>query len=103
MSDEMLALARSMPGSGFVGLRTYESADGERLAIVWWRDRESLENWRHDVRHRLAQQLGRERWYSFYEIEVAEVIRHHRFERDPQDTATIADSRGVQDGYDQRC
>ena len=80
MSDRMLALAKAIPDSGFVDLRTYVAADGERLAVVWWRDRETLDLWRHDLQHRTAQRLGRERWYTFYEIDVAEVVRHSAFE-----------------------
>ena len=32
-------------------------------------------------RHAEAQRRGRERWYEFYEMEVAEVIRTSRFRR----------------------
>jgi heme-degrading monooxygenase HmoA len=79
MSERMLEIATSIPGSGFVEMRTYESVDGERMAVVWWRDKESLDRWRTDPRHREAQRLGRERWYTFYDIEVAEIIRGNRF------------------------
>jgi heme-degrading monooxygenase HmoA len=80
MSDEMLSLAKAIPDSGFVDLRTYVSEDGERLAVVWWRDEQTLDIWRKHVRHRQAQRLGRERWYSFYDIDVAQVVRHSSFD-----------------------
>jgi heme-degrading monooxygenase HmoA len=80
MSDQMLFLAKQIPNSGFIDLRTYTSEDGERLAVVWWRDKATLDIWRNHVRHRAAQRLGRERWYSFYDIDVAEIIRHSSFD-----------------------
>lgn len=62
-------------GSDLVQLKSYQSEDGERLTVIWWRDRDTLEKWRTDPQHQQAQRLGREIWYSFYELSVAEVIR----------------------------
>lgn len=83
MADELLERARSMPG--FVDFRAYAAEDGERLAVVWWRDEETLAAWREDARHRLAQRRGREAWYRWFELTVAEVRRRSDFEvgRDP--------------------
>ncbi|MEV6028662.1 antibiotic biosynthesis monooxygenase [Streptomyces sp. NPDC052036] len=79
MNEDMLDLARSMPGSGFVDMRSYTSDDGEHLAVVWWRDAESLRRWREDARHRQAQRLGQQRWYNHYEIQVTELVREYAF------------------------
>ena len=54
----MEALAREAPG--FVDVKAYTAADGERLTIVRWKDLESLRQWREDPRHRAAQEMGRE-------------------------------------------
>lgn len=77
MADEMLALARSMPG--FVDFRAYEADDGERLALIWWQDEPSLRAWREHPDHREAQRLGREQWYASYELEVATIERSSHF------------------------
>jgi len=79
MDARMEALAREAPG--FVDVKAYTAADGERLTIVRWRDQESLRQWREDPRHRAAQEMGRERWYEFYVSEVAELVRESRFVR----------------------
>jgi len=81
MAEEMEALARTMPG--FVDVKAFKADDGERLTVVWWENAETLAGWRENVRHRLAQRLGRERWYQYYRIEVAEVVRQGAFERPP--------------------
>ena len=76
----MLDYARTFPG--FIDQKSYSAADGERLTIVRWRDAESLAVWANDGRHRAIQAHGRERWYAWYDMEVAEVDRTSRFVRD---------------------
>ncbi|HTL44391.1 MAG TPA: hypothetical protein VL262_08615, partial [Vicinamibacterales bacterium] len=63
--------------------------DGERLTVVWWQDEETLRAWRLHARHLVAQRLGRERWYEYYKIEVAEVIRAKDFTRDGDQRRSI--------------
>jgi len=79
MAQEMEDLARTMPG--FIDIKAYKSDDGERLTVVWWQDEATLKGWRENVRHRLAQRLGREQWYDYYRIEVAEVVRSNAYDR----------------------
>jgi heme-degrading monooxygenase HmoA len=79
MAQEMLDTAKSMPG--FIDVKAFKAEDGERLTLVWWEDAETLRAWRTHARHLVAQQAGRERWYEYYTLEVAEVIRSKRFKR----------------------
>jgi len=79
MADEMETIARSMPG--FIDVKAFKAEDGERLTVVWWQDEETLKGWREQVRHRIAQRTGREKWYQYYKLEVAEVVRQNTFER----------------------
>jgi heme-degrading monooxygenase HmoA len=88
MNAEMQELVRQNPG--FIDVKSYKSEDGERLTVVWWKDRESLREWRHQLRHRLAQETGRRKWYKYYKMEVATVDRQSAFER-PESKATAAD------------
>lgn len=77
MAQEMLALAKTMPG--FIDVKAFKADDGERLTLVWWEDEDTLRAWRTNARHLVAQKLGRERWYEYYKIEVAEVRRAREF------------------------
>ena len=79
MAMEMDVLARTMPG--FVDVKSFKAEDGERLTVVWWQDEETLRAWREQARHRVAQRTGRERWYEYYKMDVAEVIRTNNFDR----------------------
>ncbi|MDF2261185.1 antibiotic biosynthesis monooxygenase family protein [Streptantibioticus ferralitis] len=75
-TEEHLAKkVREMAGDDLVHLKNYVAEDGERLALVWWRNPETLEKWRNDPEHQDAQRLGRDKWYEFFELSVAEVVR----------------------------
>src|SRR5262249_45454930 len=79
MAAEMLARAKQMPG--FIDFKSFKADDGERLSVIRWQDETTLANWRNDVRHQVAQKLGREKWYEYYKIEVAQVIRESVYQR----------------------
>jgi heme-degrading monooxygenase HmoA len=87
MNAEMESLVRQNPG--FIDVKSYKSEDGERLTVVWWRDEESLREWRQQVRHREAQSTGRKKWYEYYKLEVAEVIRASAFDRKESAVPTV--------------
>src|SRR5579864_135226 len=78
MASEMLARAKQMPG--FIDFKSFKADDGERLSVIRWQDQATLAGWRNDVRHLVAQKMGREKWYEYYKIEVAELIRESNFE-----------------------
>jgi len=79
MDDELSALVRQNPG--FVDVKSYTAEDGERLTVVWWRDEQSLADWRNLVRHREAQNTGRQKWYQYYKMDVETITRSKNFER----------------------
>ena len=79
MDRELSELVRNQPG--FVAVKSFRADDGERLTLVWWKDAETLRQWARLPRHLEAQRTGRERWYEYYDMEVAEVTRESRFKR----------------------
>jgi heme-degrading monooxygenase HmoA len=79
MNDELEALVRQQPG--FVAVKSFKAEDGERLTVVWWKDKESLRKWRDLPRHRVAQATGRQKWYEYYKMEVATIERTSEFEK----------------------
>ncbi|MFQ5666750.1 MAG: antibiotic biosynthesis monooxygenase family protein [Candidatus Binatia bacterium] len=81
MADEMLARARTMPG--FVDFKSFQAGDGERLSLIHWETQETLRAWSDDLRHVAAQRLGRDKWYRYFRVEVAEVVRSYGFDRNP--------------------
>src|ERR1044071_8401023 len=73
MAAEMYSSAHEIPG--FIEFKSFKAEAGERKSVVWWKDEETLKPWRERPRHREAQKQGREKWYEYYKIEVAEVKR----------------------------
>ncbi|MEY4095270.1 MAG: hypothetical protein RLZZ53_2469 [Acidobacteriota bacterium] len=84
--DDYGAMAQAMANhaktfQGVVAMKGFKADDGERLTVVWWTDEESLTVWANDLKHRAAQNLGREKWYEYYKIDVAQIIRSNNFDR----------------------
>lgn len=77
LADEMSMLAEAMPG--FVSEKTFTSADGERVTIVIFDDRNSHLAWRDHPRHRSAQEAGRTLLYAEYHVYSAEVDYEYSF------------------------
>lgn len=50
----------------------------QEVALSYWPDEASIRAWKQHTEHLMAQQLGRERWYASYSVEVAEVRRAYQ-------------------------
>ena len=75
VASQIERLARSM--TGFVAFKSFSAPDGERVSLVEF-ESEAAHNARRDhPRHRAVQQLGRERFYSEFHIQVCRVEKEH--------------------------
>jgi heme-degrading monooxygenase HmoA len=77
VSERMVSLARTMPG--LLDYKTFEAEDGERVTIVTFASFAQHQAWRDHPEHRQAQQLGRERFYATYAIQVCTGVTENRF------------------------
>lgn len=59
------------------GCRDFVSVteDDQEIAISYWDSEQHIRDWKNDPEHRHAQELGRNKWYKSYSVEVCEVIR----------------------------
>jgi heme-degrading monooxygenase HmoA len=78
LAAELEARAAEFPG--FVEFKEFTADDGERLALVRFASDEAEAAWRDDRRHRDAQQQGRDRFYTEYDVAVCSVRRRHRWQ-----------------------
>jgi len=78
-AQRMLELARAMPG--FVDFKTFEADDGERVSIITFSSPAAQRAWRDHPEHRQAQQRGRDRFYTSYDIVVGQVVGESHFPR----------------------
>ncbi len=71
----MDALAARQPG--YLGVHSVRGSDGEGLTISYWQDEASARAWRDHPDHVAIRAAGRERWYTHYEVIVAQVTRSY--------------------------
>lgn len=50
----------------------------QEVALSYWPDEVSIRAWKQHSDHLMAQQVGRERWYQTYSVEVAQIHRAYR-------------------------
>ena len=75
MSARMMELAQQQPG--FLGIESARGTDGVGITVSYWRDLESIANWKAHAEHRVAQQRGRAAWYGGYTTRIAKVEREY--------------------------
>jgi heme-degrading monooxygenase HmoA len=82
--DDYLALAATMrplleKQDGFISVERFQSltTPGKLLSLSFWRDEDSVRNWRCLAAHRGAQKTGREGMFAGYRLRVAGVIRDY--------------------------
>ena len=76
-ADRMVLLARRQPG--FLGVESVRGDDGIGITVSYWVDRNAIANWRQHAEHLAAQALGRQEFYDWYRVRVAEVVAERTF------------------------
>lgn len=77
MTDKMEELAKQQPG--FLGMESVREELG--ITVSYWKDLESIRQWRENMEHKVAQQKGRETWYSHFKVRIAKVERDYGFDK----------------------
>lgn len=71
----MLELAKAMPG--FVSFKNFTAPEGARVSIIEFESEETHKAWRDHPEHRVAQKLGREKFYAEFKIQVCSVVQQY--------------------------
>jgi heme-degrading monooxygenase HmoA len=74
----MLELAAQQPG--YLGVESARGEDGLGITVSYWSSLEAIRVWREQAEHRLAQNQGREKWYSRFALRVCRVETAWEFE-----------------------
>ena len=69
----MMALAAEQPG--FLGVESAREKVG--ITVSYWRNLESIRNWKRVEEHLAAQDKGRRTWYEAYSVRIALVERDY--------------------------
>lgn len=73
LAKQMEELAMQQPG--YIG---HESARNEiGITISYWESLDAIKNWKQQSDHLLVQQMGRERFYSWYKVRICTIEREY--------------------------
>jgi heme-degrading monooxygenase HmoA len=75
MADRMVELASKQPG--FLGVESAREQIG--ITVSYWKDLQSIQKWKENSEHKLAQKLGREIWYKSFEVKICRVEKAYDF------------------------
>jgi len=74
-ASNMMALAAEQ--QGFLGVESAREELG--ITVSYWRDIESIKQWKQQLDHLSAQKKGRELWYQSYRVRIAKVEKDYGF------------------------
>lgn len=75
MAENMHSLAINHPGC--IGAESSRDETGFGITVSYWQDESSIKSWKADAKHLVAQRLGIEGWYQYYQLRVAKVERSY--------------------------
>ncbi|TMV46597.1 antibiotic biosynthesis monooxygenase [Paenibacillus mesophilus] len=76
MADEMVKLASIQPG--FLSVESVR--EGLGITVSYWDSLESIQKWKQNERHLMAQRKGMSDWYLQYKTRVCKVERDYGYE-----------------------
>lgn len=78
--SEMVALMRDLAFNRYDCQDFIAVTEGEQeIAISYWNNEEDIQRWHADAQHVIAQQLGRDKWYQSYIVEIVEIHRRYAY------------------------
>ncbi len=81
MSRAMVENVSKQPG--FLGFDSAREPEGLGITVSYWESLEAVRAWKENASHLTAQKMGREHWYSSYQIRVAKVLEEREFAGEP--------------------
>ncbi|GLC89176.1 antibiotic biosynthesis monooxygenase family protein [Lysinibacillus piscis] len=79
MATVMNDLACQQPG--FLRVESVRNTEGKGITVSYWESLEAIQAWKDNMKHKMAQQLGQEKWYTQYQVEICQVIKDYSFEK----------------------
>jgi heme-degrading monooxygenase HmoA len=88
-TEEYLGIAKELRPlldtiDGFISIERFQSLsdNNKLLSLSFWKDEESIRQWRNMEEHRMAQAAGRDHVFKDYRLRIAVVTRDYgMFER----------------------
>ena len=77
MAEMMINLAQKQ--EGFLGVETARDSLG--ITVSYWKNLESIRQWKNHSQHQIAQKTGKRKWYKSYKTRIAKVERDYSFDK----------------------
>ncbi|MGE7111918.1 antibiotic biosynthesis monooxygenase family protein [Lysinibacillus sp. NPDC047702] len=77
MAEAMDNLAQKQPG--FIRVESVRDAEGKGITVSYWETLEAIQAWKENTKHLVAQQFGKENWYTQYHVEICQVMKEYSF------------------------
>ena len=74
-ATKMVELVKAQPG--YIGMESARSEIG--ITVSYWESLEAIKNWKANMEHFEAQEIGRTTWYKNYKVRIAKVKREYEF------------------------
>lgn len=75
MAEKMVELAKNQ--NGFLGVESARNEIG--ITVSYWRDLESIKNWKNQSEHKIAQEKGKSIWYKSFKVRICKIEREYEF------------------------
>ena len=75
MANKMVELAKNQPG--FLGVESARDVIG--ITVSYWKDLNSIKEWKENLEHIHAQKKGKKEWYQNYKTRIAKVERDYEY------------------------
>ncbi len=75
MAELMITLAQEQ--TGFLGIETARENLG--ITVSYWKDLESIKQWKINSDHQIAQEKGKTDWYSSFKVRISKVEKDYDF------------------------
>jgi heme-degrading monooxygenase HmoA len=77
MESRMVDLAQQQPG--FLGIESVRGDDGIGITVSYWTNHEAIQKWGQQAEHVSVKAMGRQEFYHWYRIRIAEVFTDRAF------------------------
>ena len=64
---------------GYLGIESARNELG--ITVSYWQTLEDISNWKNNIEHTEARDLGREKWYKQYQLRICKVEREYGFKK----------------------
>lgn len=77
MAEKMVRMGEEQ--DGFLGIESVREELG--ITISYWKDLNSIQQWKENSEHKIAREKGKEIWYKTFKVRIAKVERDYSFDK----------------------